>query len=144
MANNISFDASEVLGNLDTFKQQQLPQNITDGLEKATMYIEAESKKRCPAGDGILRASITHYVDTGGTTATGYVGSNVEYAPYVHQGTGIYALEGKGRQDVPWSYQDIKGEWHTTKGMKPTPFMQEAIDANLGLLTSFFKGLLGK
>lgn len=144
MANNISFDASEVLGNLDAFQQRQLPKNIEDGIEKATMYIEGEAKKNCPAGDGILRASITHYVDTEETTATGYVGSNVEYAPYVHQGTGRYAIEGKGRKDVPWHYQDIKGEWHTTEGMKPTPFLQDAIDANIGLLTGFFKGLLDK
>ena len=144
MANKIGVDASEVLGNLDRFADN-LPSKLADGVEKAALFIEGEAKKDCTVGDsGILRASLTHYVDTEGTTATGYVGSNLEYAPYVHQGTGLFAIEGKGRKDVPWHYKDAKGNWHTTSGIHPKPFLQNAIDANRGKLTDFFRGLLEK
>ena len=31
---------------------------------------------------------------------------------------------------MPWSYQDDKGEWHTTSGMKPHPYMRPALEEN--------------
>ena len=66
--------------------------------------------------------SITHYVEGD----TGVVGTNKQYAPYVEYGTGLFAREGNGRQ-TPWSYQDAKGEWHSTKGQKPQPFLEPAL-----------------
>jgi hypothetical protein len=47
----------------------------------------------------------------------------------VEFGTGLFAEEG-GRQDVPWCYQDDEGEWHSTSGMKPNPFMRPALNEN--------------
>ena len=41
----------------------------------------------------------------------------------------MFAEEG-GRTDVPWNYQDDKGEWHSTSGMRPQPFMRPALDEN--------------
>jgi hypothetical protein len=136
-------DASEVLNNIDNLIDR-LPNKLAEGMEQAALYVESEAKKSCPIDDSILRASISHYVETEGTKVTGYVGSNIEYAPYVHQGTGLYAIEGNGRKDVPWSYRDIRGEWHTTSGMKPTPFLQDAIDTFAPKALSYFKGLLEK
>ncbi|WP_299043873.1 hypothetical protein [uncultured Campylobacter sp.] len=45
----------------------------------------------------------------------GVVYTPLEYAPYVEYGTGLFAVEG-GRADVPWSYQNDKGEWISTSG----------------------------
>lgn len=105
--------------------------------------IEAESKHRCPVQDGILRQSITHDIETEKEGIVGYVGSNLEYAPYIHQGTGIYALEGKGRKDVPWYYYDIKtGEFVSTSGIHPHPFIQDAVDANRKAILDYFRGIL--
>ena len=72
---------------------------------------------------GRLRNSITHGVE--GETA--YIGTTVEYAPYVEFGTGIYASNGGGRKD-PWAYQDDKGNWHRTSGIKPSHAFQKAIN----------------
>ena len=47
----------------------------------------------------------------------------------VEYGTGLFAEDG-GRTDVPWHYQDEKGEWHSTSGMKPQPFMRPALNEN--------------
>lgn len=101
------------------------------GLTNACLLIEGEAKKNLTGvrvDTGNLKSSISFEVDE--KAKEGYVGSNLFYSPFVHQGTGIFALEGKGRKDVPWRYKDLKGKWHSTKGMKPTPFLQDAIDAN--------------
>lgn len=55
-----------------------------------------------------------------------YIGTNVEYAPYVEFGTGIYASNGKGRKS-PWAYQDKDGKWHRTRGMKPHHMLKKAV-----------------
>ena len=48
----------------------------------------------------------------------------------VEFGTGLFAENGNGRKDVPWNYQDDKGEWHSTRGQKPQPFMRPALNEN--------------
>jgi HK97 gp10 family phage protein len=137
----IEFDGSEVFNNINNFLDA-LTNKLAEKTEQATLFIEGEAKKNCPVDDGLLRASIGHYVEVDGMKATGYVGSNSQYSVFVHQGTGIYALEGNGRKEVPWHYKNLEGNWHTTSGQKPQPFLQDAIDANMGKLTDFFKGLL--
>lgn len=72
----------------------------------------------CPVDTGRLKGSITYAVE--GEDC--YIGTNVEYAPYVEFGTGIHAEEG-GRQ-TPWAYQDADGNWHRTQGNKPQPFLR--------------------
>ena len=95
------------------------------------LLVEKEAKRLCPVDDGTLRNSIqaseveSWYGDRG-LTFRCEVGTNVEYAPYVHQGTGIYAKEGDGR-DTRWSYQDAEGVWHSTLGQKPNPFLKRAL-----------------
>lgn len=100
------------------------------GLEAACLVVEDTAKEDCPHDDGLLRQSITSSVEEENGEFVGYVGTNLEYAPYVHQGTGIYAVEGNGRKEVPWHYKDKKGQWHTTKGIKPTPFIYNAMEKN--------------
>ena len=73
----------------------------------------------------------------------GRVGTNLEYAPYLHEGTGIYARAGNGRKEVPWVYYDEKTDkFYSTKGIKPCPFLQEACDKVSPQLTDYFKGVL--
>ncbi len=113
-------------------------------MEQACLAVEADSKINCPVNDGILRESITHAVESeDGETVTGYVGSNLEYAPYVHQGTGIYAIMGNGRKAVPWTYFDSKkGEFVSTSGIEPTPFIQDAVEKNRADIIKYFGGIL--
>lgn len=102
------------------------PQNVQQALGQACALVEASAKKKAPKGTGDLRRFISSKVDG----LTGIVFSPLEYAPYVEYGTGLFAEEGNGRKDVPWHYQDEKGEWHTTSGMKPQPFMRPALEEN--------------
>lgn len=98
---------------------------IEAGLAKAALIVERAAKQKAPKGVGELRRSITSKVED----LEGVVYTPLEYAPYVEYGTGLFAENG-GRKDVPWNYKDDKGEWHTTSGMKPQPYMRPALNEN--------------
>ena len=96
---------------------------------KACALVEKEAKFNAPKDTGALRRSISSKVEVEGKEVIGTVFTPLEYAPYVEYGTGLFAESG-GRKDVPWNYQDDKGEWHSTSGQKPQPFMRPAIEDN--------------
>lgn len=102
---------------------------IEAAMGKACALVERSAKQKAPKGTGELRRSITSKVETDGDNVVGVVFTPLEYAPYVEFGTGLFAEEG-GRADVPWCYQDDEGEWHSTSGMKPRPFMRPALNEN--------------
>lgn len=58
---------------------------LLKGLETCGLVAEGYAKKLAPVDTGNLRNSITHEVDDGEPAA--YIGTNVEYAPYVCLGT---------------------------------------------------------
>lgn len=97
-------------------------------MKKACLVVETQAKQDCPVDMGILRASITSEVEVTGGEIVGRIGSNEEYAPYVHNGTGIYAVNGDGRK-TPWTYVVKSGKYkggHFTVGQKPQPFLEYA------------------
>ena len=110
-------------------------------MERSLLIVENKAKQNCPVDDGILRASITHTIEIKEDALIGKVGSNLEYAPYVHQGTGVYAINGDGRED-PWSYQDAQGNWNKTVGQKPQPFITDAIQEKKNDIFTTFKEVL--
>lgn len=111
-------------------------ETIKQRLGIACALVERAAKEKAPKDNGELRRSITSKVE--GTT--GIVFTPLEYAPYVEYGTGLFA-EVAGRKDTPWSYQDDEGEWHSTSGQKPQPFMRPALNDNR---TEILKILEGK
>ena len=60
-----------------------LEKGIKNGLEAIGLTAETYAKQETPVDTGRLRNSISHTVD--GEAA--YIGTNVEYAPYVELGT---------------------------------------------------------
>lgn len=112
-------------------------ERLEQALGRACALVERAAKEKAPKGNGELRRSITSKVD--GTE--GIVFTPLEYAPYVEYGTGLFAEEG-GRQNVPWCYQDDEGEWHTTSGMKPQPYMRPALDENRETILRLLKEAL--
>lgn len=131
---NELLETLEELGNLD---------NIEDALGKACALVERSAKQKAPKGTGELRRSITSKVESNGSNIQGVVYTPLEYAPYVEFGTGLFAESG-GRQDVPWNYQDDKGEWHSTSGMKPRPYMRPALNENREEILRILKEGIGK
>lgn len=124
---SIEFQGLE--GVLDRLEGLTDPDKLRAALGKACALVEGAAKQKAPKDSGELRRSITSKVEQEGSDLRGVVFTPLEYAPYVEYGTGLFAENG-GRQDVPWSYQDDKGEWHTTSGMKPQPYMRPALDEN--------------
>ena len=110
---------------LDTLENMIDEEKVKQALTKACLIVERSAKQKAPKGNGDLRRSITHKVED----LVGEVYTPLEYAPYVEYGTGLFAENG-GRTDVPWSYKDEEGNWHTTSGMQPQPYMRPALDEN--------------
>lgn len=122
---NIKFEGiDEVEKALDALGDEQ---KIEEALKKACLIVERSAKQKAPKGNGELRRSIASKIETDGETLKGAVYTPLLYAPYVEYGTGLFAEEG-GRKDVPWSYQDDEGVWHSTSGMQPHPFLRPALE----------------
>ena len=131
---------------------------IQRALERIGLFVEGEAKielaKEPPRIDtGQLRNSITHTVKE----HTVIIGSNLYYAPYVHEGTGkynssgstgdkywIFVLNGNQRgtgSGKRYTYQEARKivaimrsnglDAYMTNGMKPNRFLRNAIMNNL-------------
>lgn len=109
--------------------------NLNQPLTKACLLVENAAKEKAPVGTGELRRSITHEV----FDDYGEVGTELFYAPYVEYGTGLFSSKGDGRKDVPWRYQDAQGNWHSTSGMQPQPFLIPALEKNRKRINEIFK-----
>lgn len=57
---------------------------IARGLEAIGIEAESDAAAICPVDTGRLRNSITHTIDDSGKAV--YIGTNVSYALYVHEG----------------------------------------------------------
>lgn len=103
--------------------------DLTQALGKAGALVERGAKMKCPKDLGNLARSIQYDVD--GNTCT--VSAPLEYAPYVEYGTGLFAEQG-GRK-TPWTYKDEEGNFHTTSGQRPQPFLRPAFnEAQAGIV----------
>lgn len=60
-----------------------LPEQVERAMEAVGLQAERHAKEECPVDTGRLRNSISH--SASGNSA--YIGTNVEYAPYVEMGT---------------------------------------------------------
>lgn len=95
---------------------------VQRALERVGEQAEGYAKDLAPVDTGQLRNSISHAVDESEPAA--YIGTNLEYAPYVELGTGQYNPQGR---PTPWVYQDAKSDWHWTKGNPAQPFLAPAV-----------------
>ena len=73
-----------LIDNSDVIKNA-LPEQIEIALEAVGLQAEGYAKLKCPVDTGRLRNSITHA--TVKREKAVYIGTNVEYAPYVEMGT---------------------------------------------------------
>lgn len=114
---------------------------LAAAMTKATLLVERSAKQKVPKGDGTLGRSITSEVQKEADgTIVGIVYTPLEYAPYVEYGTGLFAEAGDGRKDVPWCYQDDEGEWHSTSGQRPKPFLRPALNENREQIIRLLEG----
>ena len=120
-------DNSEFAKSVDN-ATDQIIQDMKEKMDRSCLVVEGEARKNCPVDQGELRASIASETEATEEEVIGRIGSNLEYAPYVHNGTGIYAKDGNGRK-TPWGYTVKAGKYkgfHWTHGQKPQPFLENA------------------
>lgn len=100
--------------------------DIEKAITKSCLLVETSATQKAKKGrTGELAQSIQSEVKG----LRGEVFTPLEYAPYVEFGTGLFAENG-GRSAVPWVYCDDKGDFYTTYGQHPQPFMRPALDEN--------------
>ena len=129
---NIEFEGAEkLIARLDKMSDEAA---LKKNLETAALLVERSAKQKAPKDTGALRRSITRRVEG----LEGIIYTPLEYAPYIEYGTGLFA-EGNGRKDVPWNYQDDKGNWHSTSGLKPHPYMRPSLDENREKIVDILK-----
>ena len=92
-----------------------IDQALAKALEEVGLVAEGYAKKACPVDTGRLRNSITHQVRPSEKSV--YIGTNVEYAPYVELGT---------------------------SRMKPQPFLHPAAADHEGTYKKIFESELKK
>ena len=131
--------ANELIAKFDKLAKAE---NVESALEKCCLLVERDAKEKAPKGNGELRRSITSKIENEGEDMVGVVYTPLFYAPYVEYGTGLFAEGGNGRKDVPWSYQDEKGEWHSTSGQNPQPYLRPALNENREKILELLKGAL--
>lgn len=108
-------------------------------LGQSLTIVERSAKEKCPVDTGTLRRNITSDVKVENDLIIGEVFTTLNYAPFVEYGTGDFAENGDGRSDTPWRYKDAEGNWHTTYGQEPQPFMRPALQENLTKIENKFK-----
>lgn len=118
------------------------PAQLRQSMEKCCAIVEASAKEKAPKDTGALRRSISSRVEKTANGVEGVIFTPLEYAPYIEYGTGLFAEDG-GRQ-TPWSYQDDEGNWHTTKGQPPRPYMRPALTENSNQILETLKGAIIK
>ena len=136
-----NWDTGDFERSLDDAAYKMVAQ-MADNVQKACLVVERDGKKGCPVDTGHLRASIHHEVSQTIGRIEGIIGSNVEYAPYIHQGTGIYSRDGSGRK-TPWTYVVPYGKYkggHKTWGQRPKPFLLNAQMQNINRIERILAG----
>lgn len=135
----MSIEVKGLDGILARFKKISDTQYTAEAMGKACALVERAAKEKAPKGNGALRNSITSRVEETAEGVEGIVFTQLEYAPYVEFGTGLFAEE-EGRKDVPWHYQDDEGNWHSTSGQHPQPFLRPALEENREEIKRILKG----
>ena len=126
---------NEVLDSIESIGDVR---GLESAMQKACAIVERAAKQKAPKDTGALRRSIASKVEHENDNIVGIVFTPLEYAPYIEFGTGLFAEDG-GRMNVPWNYQDDEGNWHSTSGQKPQPFLRPALDENRELVKRTIK-----
>ena len=130
----------KIIAKLDRVKNAQV---LNEAVTQSCLIVEREAKKNVTNGENIeewkkddksevamIKAQITHNVRSSPSGCVGKVGINSLFAIWMHQGTGLFAINGDGRKDVPWFWRDPKTkETKSSSGRKPTQFLIKALDS---------------
>lgn len=129
---------------------------VVADLQRRGRNVANEAKRLCPVDQGRLRASITTELVVVAGVPTVRIGTNVAYARFVHEGTGLYGPRGavirpRSARVLSWPTRsttparvtksgkrraasrrqvpDGKAFARYTRGVRPRPFLRNALPA---------------
>lgn len=115
---------------------------VARDLMRRGLLVESAAKRRISSNPmrvdtGRLRSSITHVLTTQGTNLQVRVGTNVFYALYIHDGTGIYGprhrmIKPVRAQMLHWVGKSGEVFARQVRGIPPNPFLKDALPAAAG------------
>lgn len=120
----------------------EIIQRLYNNMQSAGLFLEGEARKKAPIDQGQLRASMFTQTQMDDSSIVTRVGNSSSYAPYIHQGTGLYATNGNGRK-TPWCYYVATGKYkgyHITRGQRPQPFLENAKISNREQIELIIRG----
>ena len=100
-------------------------------LEEVGGEIESQTKRNTKVDTGKTKNSWQHVVNADKMEVQ--VGSRYKNALWEEFGTGIYALNGDGRQ-TKWVYKTPDGKFHATVGKKPRRALYNAYNSKKNLI----------
>lgn len=141
----IKFETDDFLESLEkaveTYKQ-----SFKEGMDKvgANVLNRARENSLVKYDTGLMEENSTYAISETVTSITTMIGFMEFYSIYVHQGTGIYAINRDGRQTSWWwkgTTEKWQG-WHKTVGQKPAPFLQDALDEKMDEIPFILQGVI--
>ena len=100
-------------------------------LEEVGGEVEAQTKQNTKVDTGKTKNSWEHVVNADKMEVQ--IGSRYKNALWEEFGTGIYALNGDGRQ-TKWVYRTEDGKFHATVGKKPRRALYNAYNSKKNLI----------
>ena len=110
---------------------QRIQETGEQFLEEVGGEVEAQTKRNTKVDTGKTKNSWEHVVNADKMEVQ--VGSRYKNALWEEFGTGIYALNGDGRQ-TKWVYKTPDGKFHTTVGKKPRRALYRAYQSKRNLI----------
>ena len=131
---DVNVSSEELEENIKKLCEKLLPEAIEKGLANTALILEAEAKELLMDAppewqeDGEnedVRKAIFSEADENSCT----VGASNLMGIWLHQGTGLYAVNGDGRKEVPWFWRDERtGKTKSSSGRHPFPFLSKAVE----------------
>lgn len=109
---------------------------VARDLQRRVLLVHGRAARLCPVDTGRLRSSIRWRVDHDDRGLVGIVGTDVHYAPYVHNGTRPHFPPPGAMQ--PWAARHgfpagaaggfLAARTIARRGTKPRPFLARALE----------------
>ncbi len=118
---------------------------VRSAFSKAAVTVESRSKKLTPVDTGRLRASLTHRLDASPLPRYAEVGTNVDYAKYVHEGRKVGSKMPPIAALTKWAKRhNIKSVWMLARrikarGIKPRRFLVQALEESRSEIDSWLR-----
>ncbi|WP_226087482.1 HK97 gp10 family phage protein [Mesobacillus sp. S13] len=102
--------------------------------EEIAIFVEAEAKQRVAVKTGTLRREITHVTKHEDEVSTLKVGTNLDYAQAVEEGSNPHKIKRKDGKPLKLK---IDGKWVTVDevnhpGSSPQPYLRPSVEENTG------------